>query len=476
VKTRLLLTNFASMASLRVGLAALTFGLFWILSHRLSTMQLGGFSLLMNCFFMTQPLPLLGLNMPLIRRVASAQSASADLSSSSYFFALPTAVLLGIGLAAAGFWYRTEGLAIPFALLGASMLPTAWIAVAECVLIGKERMLGIAYVNLFEALGRLLGAWAVVHWNFGLTGVFVVFTGMRCAAAIIYLYNSHLSLPRWRQVQDGALLALLREVPTYLAISLVTALCARIDIILLSKLLSLRDAGIYAAAARLSDAALMVPTMAAVVIFPTQSRLFDTNPRDFSRFLEQAVRWCLIGGFAAALIVIAMAPAVIGWIYTPNLAPAGPILRILIIGATVMVVDQLLSTTMMAARAQRTDLKSMTLGLIVLAALLVILTHFFGLAGAAAAPPAAVLVRVTYRLTWAQHELHARFVELAARVLIAAAIAVAVLLWQLTGTEALDVALAFATYASLLWVTRSVRAADWDSLRQMIGQRRASRA
>jgi hypothetical protein len=118
----------------------------------------------------------------------------------------------------------------------------------------------------------------------------------------------------------------------------------------------------------------------------------------------------------------------------------------------------------------------MTLGLIVLAALLVILTHFFGLAGAAAAPPAAVLVRVTYRLTWAQHELHARFVELAARVLIAAAIAVAVLLWQLTGTEALDVALAFATYASLLWVTRSVRAADWDSLRQMIGQRRASRA
>jgi O-antigen/teichoic acid export membrane protein len=472
----LLLTNFASMASLRVGLAGLTFGLFWILSHRLSTMQLGGFSLLMNCFFMTQTLPLLGMNMPLIRRVASEPSASAETLSGSFFFALPVAVLLGIGLTATGFWYSTDGLSIPFALLGASMLPTAWIVVAECALIGKERMIGIAYVNLFEAFGRMLGAWAVVHWNFGLSGVFVVFTAMRCAAAIIYICNPHLSLPRWRQVQHGALRALLGEAPTYLAISLVTALCARIDIILLSKLLSLRDAGVYAAAARLSDAALMVPTMAAVVIFPTQSRLFETNPQAFSRFLEQAVRWCLIGGFAAALIVIAMAPLVVRWLYTPSLAPAAPILRILILGATVMVVDQLLSTTMMAARAQGTDLKSMTLGLMVLAALLVVLTHFYGLAGAAAAPPVAVLVRVIYRLTWAQHALHARFVELAARVLIAAGLAVAVLLWQFTGTEGVDVALALATYAALLWATGSVRAADWESLRQMIGQRRASRA
>jgi O-antigen/teichoic acid export membrane protein len=476
MKARVLLTNFASMASLRVGLAGLTFGLFWILSHHLSTMQLGGFSLLMNCFFMTQTLPLLGMNMPVIRRIASDPSTSAAAASSSYFFALPVAVLLGIGLAAAGFWYRTDGLAIPFALLGASMLPTAWIVVAECVLIGKERMLGIAYVNLFEALGRLLGAWAVVHWNYGLTGVFMVFTGMRCAAAIVYLCNPHLTLPRSRHRQEGALLALLREVPTYLAISLVTALCTRIDIILLSKLLSLRDAGIYAAAARLSDAALMVPTMAAVVIFPTQSRLFESSPQAFARFLEQAVRWCLIGGFAAALIVIAMAPSVIRWIYTPNLASAAPILRILILGATVMVVDQLLSTTMMAARAQHTDLKSMTLGLFVLAALLVVLTHFYGLAGAAAAPPVAVVVRVIYRLNWAQQQLKARFVELAARVFIAAGLAVAVLLWQFTGSEGLDVALAFATYASLLWITGSVRAADWYSLRQMIGQRRASRA
>jgi O-antigen/teichoic acid export membrane protein len=476
VKVRLLLTNFASMASLRMGLAGLTFALFWSLSHSLSTMQLGGFSLLMNCFFMTQALPLLGMNMPLIRRVAYDSSKSADAGSNSFFFALPVAALLGIGIGAAGRWYSDDGLSVPFALLGLSMLPTAWIVVAECLLIGQERMLGIAFINLFEALGRLLGACLAVHWQFGLTGVFAVFAGMRFAAALAYLCNPHLSFPRWRLVHRGALDTLRREVPTYLAISLVTALCARMDIILLSKLLSLREAGIYAAAARLSDAALMVPTMAAVVIFPTQSRLFEANPVAFSRVLEQAVRWCLITGFAAALIVMAMSPEVIRWIYTPSLAPAAPILRILILGATVMVVDQLLSTTMMAARAQRTDLQSMSLGLIVLAALLVVLTHFYGLAGAAVAPPVAVLVRVIYRLFWAQRELHVGFVELAARVLLAAGVAAAVLLLRLTGTESVDVLLAFATYAALLWMTRSVRPADWETLRQLIAQRRESRA
>jgi O-antigen/teichoic acid export membrane protein len=245
-------------------------------------------------------------------------------------------------------WYAEEGLTWPFVLVGLSMLPSAYTTVAECVLVGREKMQGIAYVNLGEAVGRIIGAIIAIHWQLGLVGVFTAFVALRYAAAGAYLCNPHLRPPRWQLVEPAMIQSYRREFPTFLSIAVVTAMCTRLDIVLLSKLLSLGEAGIYAAAARLSDAALMVPTMAAVVMFPTQARLFESDPAAFLRVLMRGVRWCLIAGFALALVVIALAPLIIHTVYAPKLWPAAPILQILILGAALMVIDQLLSTTICA--------------------------------------------------------------------------------------------------------------------------------
>ena len=472
---RTLVGNFASMASLRIALAGLTFAQFWLLSHRMNTGELGGFSLLMNVFFMVQALPLLGLNVPLMRRIAAHPGAAPAECSSSLCFALPVSAVLAAVLAGVGLTYRAQGLSIPFALLGLGMLPTAWTVVAECVLIGQERMQGIAYVNMFETLGRFLGAWAAIEMNAGLTGVFLVFVAMRCAAAAAYFLNPHVPKLRRLLVRRDLLATYRRELPTYLSIALVAALTTRIDIIVLSKLLSLREAGIYAAASRLSDAALMVPTMAAVVIFPTQSRLFANDPAVFARVLEQALRWCMISGFAMTVLVVALSPALVHAIYSPHLAAAAPILQVLILGATVMVLDQLLSTTMMAAQAQHTDLRSLSIGLGVLTVLLVLGAHFFGLVGAAAAPPAALMVRVLYRMRWAQNALAVSLLGMAARIAMPAAAAIALVFVRPSPTMTVDLLLAFLAYAGLLWATRSIRGADVAALRQLVTQNRGLR-
>lgn len=466
---RPLIGNFLSMASLRVGSAAVTFALFWYLSHHLSASDLGGFSLLMNAFFMVQALPLLGMAMPLMRRVAARPADVCAETSSSLCFALPVAALIGGGLAIAGHWYAAEGLVWPFALVGLSIVPTAWTLVAESVLVGREQMYGIAYVNILETVGRLVGAIAVVKLGFGLTGVFLVFVCLRFAAALAYLLNPQVPALRWHFVQRQHLAAYRREFPTYLSIAVVTALCTRSDLFVVSKLLSLKDAGIYAAASRLSDAALMVPTMAAIVVFPTQSRLFESDPLAFCQLLERAVRWCLIGGFALALLVVTLSPLITGLIYAPRLAaPAAPILELLILGSTLMVIDQILSTTMMAARAQHADLRSMSVGLVVLIALMFTCIHFFGLMGAGMAPPAALLLRILYRLSWAQRVLQRPVLVMAVRVLIAAGGAVAVLFLDLAPGKISGLLLSLAVYAFGLWVTRGLGPTDFHALRKFV--------
>ncbi len=472
MKLHRLLLNLASMASLRLGSALLVFALFWYLSHHMLPSQLGGFSLLMNLFYLFQSLLLLGLNMPLMRRIAALPEVAAVESSNSCFFALPVAALIGVGLALTGHFYSGDGLVWPFALLGLSMLPTAWTVVAECVLIGQEQMYGVACVNLLEAMARLVGSVAIISAGFGLTGVFVLFTALRFGAAAAYLFNRHVPAPKWRLVAARTIESYRREVPTYLAIAVVTGLCARIDILLVSKLLSLHDAGIYAAAVRLSDAALMLPTTAAVVIFPTQARMFETNRAGFENLMSGAVRWYLIAGFAAALLVVTLAPFIVHVLYAPALAEAAPVLQILILGAAMMVMDQLLSTTMMAARAQQADLRSMTFGLGVLVSLIIVLAHFFGLSGAAMASPAALLVRVLYRLRWAQHLFSKPLVWAALRVLAAAAAAVAVLYFGAASGRTLDLIAAYAAYGFLLWATRSLQAADWQVLREFVAAQR----
>ena len=44
----------------RIGMAVLNFGLFWFLSRRLGTATLGAYSLLMNIYYVTAMVPLLG--------------------------------------------------------------------------------------------------------------------------------------------------------------------------------------------------------------------------------------------------------------------------------------------------------------------------------------------------------------------------------------------------------------------------------
>jgi hypothetical protein len=114
----------------------------------------------------------------------------------------------------------------------------------------------------------------------------------------------------------------------------------------------------------------------------------------------------------------------------------------------------------------------MCLGLVTLVTLLVTFTHFRGLEGAAAAPPAALLVRVLYRLSWAQERFRVPFVPVAARVLLAAGAAVALFLLPMSRSTPLDLGLSVAVYALLLGATRAVCGSDLLALRTLFAQRR----
>lgn len=389
----------------RLAMAALNYGLFWQLSHRLDGASLGGFSLLMNLFFLLQGLPLLGLSAPFARRAATEPANLPTEFSNAWAFAMPVALLLGLGTGAFGHAVYPQALHAAFWLLAASLLPTAWVLVAETALLGCERMSLVARVQCLESLGRLVLMSVAVWLGGDLTWLFVIFLGLRCLTAA--LYALHPAVP-------GLSLGLMQralwrrnwaEVPVFLGIALLAVLSQRLDLILLAKLDGLEAAGVYAAAARLYEAALMLPTIAALVMLPALSRLYVSDGAQFRAMLGQALRWSLAGGLAVALVVAALAPWLIGLLYAPHLHEAATLLRCLIFGAVLMTLDQTLSSTMIAAREQRQDLRALGLGMTVLVLGLVALVPIYGPLGAAIAVPLGLACRVLWRVRWAERHL-----------------------------------------------------------------------
>jgi O-antigen/teichoic acid export membrane protein len=424
---RTLLNKLASVTVLRLGVAVLGFGMFWLLSHHLSATELGGFSLLMNTFMLLQTLPLLGMNVHLIREVAARPEQQAGELSHALAFAMPVATAMALGLSLFGAIGADAALRWPFVLLGLSMVPTAWVLVAESALIGREQLQVLTTVNMVESAWRVLGALVSLWQGWGLDGVFAFFLAGRCLTSASYALRGGLPRIHMAEVNRQGLRQYVVLAPTYLAIGLVSAGHARIDMLVLSKVRDLNEVGIYAAAAKLYEASLMVSTMALMIVYPILSRLFASDRHAFGLMLSRSVRWGLLLGAPLVLVGMALTPALVQLIYLPRLWAAADVLQPLLLAAWLMALDQLLSSTMLAAQAQSQDLRAMVIGLITLLIGLLVLGPSFGAMGTAWAAVAGLAVRVTARLLWAQRELALPGLLLdCARSVLAAVLGVAV--------------------------------------------------
>ena len=412
----------------RIGMAVLNYGLFWMLSHRLGTSALGGYSLLMNVFYMSALMPLLGLSTPVTRRAATEREHVGRELSNALVFAAPVALVITLLIGVVGSASSGAELRTPFWLLALSLLPTASSLVSESTLLGLERVADIARVQFAETVLRTGLALAAVAAGYGLAGVFVVFLVLRVGVAIAYRFHPLLPHFAWREVSRVVQRRNWHEVPVFLGIGLLAAVSGRVDIIALSRMAGLHEAGVYAAASRLYDASLMLPTIAALSVMPTLARLFASDRPYFQGVLVLAMRVSLGAGFVVALGVAALAQPIIQLLYRPEMAAAAPVLRWLIFCAVLMTLDQILSSTMMAAKAQAHDLGALALSVAMLIAGMAVLVPRLGATGAAMAVTLAICCRVGYRVRWVVRLLALRHVARdLGRVLLAAAVGIAAL-------------------------------------------------
>jgi len=308
-----------------------------------------------------------------------------------------------------------------------------------------------------------------VALGYGLAGVFAVFLVLRCGVAVAYRFHPLLPRFSWHEVSATVQRRHWREVPVFLSIGLLAALSQRVDIIALSRMAGLHEAGVYAAASRLYDASLMLPTIAALSVMPTLARLFASDRPYFQGVLVLAMRLSLGVGFAIAIGVAALSEPLIRLLYKPEMAAAAPVLRWLIFCAVLVTLDQILSSTMMAAKAQAHDLGALALSVAVLVLGMLVLVPRQGATGAAMAVALAIACRVGYRVRWVTRLLELKHLARdLGRVLLAAGVGVAVLAVALPVGSLAALVAALSAYLGVLIVTGALQLSDVAGARQRL--------
>lgn len=395
-----LMSRLGSTLGARLMMAAVNFGLFWALSHTFDMASLGTYSLLMNLFFMTLGLPLLGLAVPLERRAAATPETLASELSNMMAIALPVGALLMVALGLYGHTAHEPAVVGPFWLLGAAVWVSAWIVAAESALLGREQMSYVARVQCCEAVLRTALALAVVEAGGGLVGVMAVFLALRIGTALVYLAGKRLPQPATGLVERGVFKRNLAELPVFFGIATLAGVVSRLDLLVLDHFAGKEQVAIYTVSSRLYEASLMLPTAVALVLLPALARLFASDERRFTTALVVMLQGVLWIGMPVVLAVAALAAPVIELLYPPEYAEAARILRWLMLAGLLTAVDQVLSSAMIASQSQFADLHSMLLSIAALCLGFVLLIPLLGPLGVAIAVAAALAARVVWRLRW----------------------------------------------------------------------------
>ena len=390
-----------SLTTMRIGTAALTFLLFWMIARWSGNEALGAYAVVMNVFLFVQQMPMLGLHLALIRDVAANPQAMEENRLAMTWIALAVALLLAAVILLAVAPAYSPALRMPIWLVAAAMLPTAITGVAESVMLGQQRMRLVAAVSITEGLLRTVATVALVLLDYGLSAWLAVFLcGRMLAAAAYALAGETAGLGLLRRFPKAALLRYLRMSPVFAGILVAAAAYSRLDLFMLPHFVTLGEVGLYASAAKLYEVGLMISSILVSALFPLFSNTWAENRQNFAELVKRVLRLMLgLGIPAAALISLAAEPIML-LLFGEDYRAASVILAWLAPAALVMAGNQVLSAAMLASGRQVNDLMCVAASAVVLLAALALLASRAGIVGAAWAIMAAMSFQFAFRCLW----------------------------------------------------------------------------
>lgn len=377
----------AEAVALACGLASAA-----LLSRHLGVTGFGAFNYVFAFMYFFLTLNDLGINTVAVREMSKAPERAADLLAGLLSLRVMLAiVVLLITWAAIAVWPMEPALRRPlmvFALilpLGALNVPTVLFQVSMRLELGAAaqvttRVAGVLFILAMIAAGR------------GVTAMLVALLAAEACGIIVTWYLARRLGPiRWRV--DRAVWNMLLRAAVPLAVGVVlAAIVNRVDFIMLERLGSLDDVGLYGAAYRVTSLLEKFPLFVMATLYPVMSRLAVEDASRLRRVYRNAFWRFAAIGLVLGAAVVAVAPWLMATAFGEPFRAGAVALRWLVLATGCLYLAMTGGNLLIAVGRARDNAVALALGSAVNIALNAVLIPSRGIEGAAVATAASMAI------------------------------------------------------------------------------------
>lgn len=274
-----------------------------------------------------------GLDYLVAREVASDRSRASRVASNA------SAVKLMLGCVAYALLLVTVVLLdYPPAVLGVVLiLGTALFLenlsdIVDAVFQGHERMEFTTRTFTVTSAFLFVSGSAALLGGLGLTGYAVCFALsflLRLLLMVRFARRTDVARVSARYVERSEIRRMLRQAMPLFGATILSLLFHRMDLLMLGKLVSEDQVGLYAAAVKIIDVTVLLPRILATAVYPALRRQRDHDPDEMRRVIGESTRLSLLACSVAGLGVWLVAPLALRVTPGPAFLPATFVLQLL---------------------------------------------------------------------------------------------------------------------------------------------------
>jgi len=383
---RRIAANAASMLASDVINRATTFALYALVARSLGAYQFGQLSLALTLFYTFQILAVAGLKTLVTREVATRRERTDEMLVNGSVVVLATAIA-SIGAQAFFVWamgYSADTARVVL-LLSLGLLPYALTAIYEAVFQGWERMRLIAIANVPVNVVKIVLAFAVLHFGSGLTTIVTILVASYAIIVAIELWLTfrYISVPQLR-LSLSVMYWMLRSTVTFLGIDGIIAVTGSLNVILLSKMRSETEVGLYNAGTQLMVPVALIYTSIVLSVFPVMCRRYEPTLQGIKRIGERVIELMLGVALPTSVGLFLLSSTAITVLYGHGLARASVGMQIMVWGLILSAMTSILGQVLVASLRERVTLRIVVVDLVVSVVAGFLLIWQFGYIGAAA--------------------------------------------------------------------------------------------
>lgn len=355
-------------------------------------------------------------------------------------------------------------------ILGAAYLIHSFSGLIVSVFQGFERMEYGSILSVLRSVLVLTFGLIVLMSGYGVVGLcfsvlaanvihFVLTFYILRARFTIIFFRFHLN-QWWRIVREGC---------SFGMGSVFVRIFARVDSVMLSKMIGMAVVGYYNAAYNIILVLMFLPGALSQALFPMTSRYFETDTNKMKKIFERSLKYSVLIGFPMATGLAVLAGPIIGMLYGATYAASASALKILSWTLALSFVTAMFGNLLNSANRQLCTTYNMMICAAVNVVMNLVLIPFYGFIGASVATvlTEVILVTLTYKAV-RQYVYVPKISSFMLRAILGSSLMGMAVYGVREYSLLLSIPLGITVYVIALLFLRTFDREDWNILQQLL--------